>query len=398
MNLSIIIPMHNAEQSITAAIASVYQALGDRGFEVIVIDDASTDNSVAVVTALQAHYQELILLKVSDNQGAGHARNVGLEAAQGEYLTFLDADDHYLGTALGDVLQLTQQHDADVSLFSYQVLDSGGNVSERLLARDNEVWQYLRPQCDRICTLTEASASLRLAGFPWNKMIKKSYADSIGLQFSETMVLNDSFVHFQSLLAAQRMLLLNTEVVAHHYEPSTQQLTNVHDIRRISSLVVLDQLASLYQAHPDYVAYLPFLYAFEDDIYTWMFKHTTPEFKDFLAEKYLALKQDRQCNIQHQIKVSNKKILVYGLGWKMMEYLDAMSEHNQIVGFMDSDLLKAGKTVFGYEIFHPLQKHLPEFDLIVICSSFEQEIKNNIQGVSIDKIKSVNDIVVNFII
>jgi glycosyltransferase involved in cell wall biosynthesis len=91
--VSVVIPAHNAADTIQRALAS---ALGQTGVvaEVIVVDDASTDRTHALAAA--ADPGRVRVIKLSANGGAAYARNQGLAAARGRFIAFLDADDEWL--------------------------------------------------------------------------------------------------------------------------------------------------------------------------------------------------------------------------------------------------------------------------------------------------------------
>lgn len=92
--VSVVIPCHNAEATIGRAIASVL-AQTRRPLEVIVVDDASTDATPARLSQLQALHGAhwLSVLRLPANRGPAAARNAGWDAARGDYVAFLDADD-----------------------------------------------------------------------------------------------------------------------------------------------------------------------------------------------------------------------------------------------------------------------------------------------------------------
>jgi glycosyltransferase involved in cell wall biosynthesis len=96
--ISVIIPMFNAEDTIIEALDSVRdQTVGSENFEIIVIDDGSTDNSSHLVENYIQENPELnILLMSQENKGVSSARNVGLMSSEGDYIAFLDADDVWL--------------------------------------------------------------------------------------------------------------------------------------------------------------------------------------------------------------------------------------------------------------------------------------------------------------
>ncbi|MFN3940241.1 MAG: glycosyltransferase family 2 protein [Chitinophagales bacterium] len=96
MKISVIIPVYNAEKFVEAAVLSALaQPETD---EVILIEDASTDNSAVVCAQISEKYDKVKLLKHPDgrNHGAGASRNLGIAHAANAYIAFLDADDYYL--------------------------------------------------------------------------------------------------------------------------------------------------------------------------------------------------------------------------------------------------------------------------------------------------------------
>ena len=113
--VSVIIPMYNAAKFIPQTLESLlYQTMTD--FEVIIIDDCSTDNGVEVVKNYAKKFDgRLRLIKLSKNTGMpGLPRNEGIKAARGKYIAFLDSDDLFTKNALEDLSTLAEQFQADV--------------------------------------------------------------------------------------------------------------------------------------------------------------------------------------------------------------------------------------------------------------------------------------------
>jgi len=104
--VSVVIPVYRAEHSIAHAIASVTDQ-GVDGVEIICVDDYSPDKSANVIEALQGTLPALRLIRHSANQGPGPARNSGIEAARGDYIVFLDADDFLIDGGLRHLKQKT---------------------------------------------------------------------------------------------------------------------------------------------------------------------------------------------------------------------------------------------------------------------------------------------------
>ncbi|QVJ80406.1 Glycosyl transferase family 2 [Prevotella sp. khp1] len=104
--ISVVIPLYNKETSIAntlnCVLAQTYQ-----DFEIVVVDDGSTDNSAAIVDTFKDHRIRLIR---QPNGGVSVARNTGIKEAKGEYVAFLDADDKWLNGHLENLAQLIKKY------------------------------------------------------------------------------------------------------------------------------------------------------------------------------------------------------------------------------------------------------------------------------------------------
>lgn len=111
--ISVILPVFNGKRFIAKAIESVLdQSLKD--FELIIVDDGSTDSTREVIDSFD---DERIILISQPNQGPGQARNSGLEVASGEYVMFLDADDWFCSDALETAYNEAKSKSTDISIF-----------------------------------------------------------------------------------------------------------------------------------------------------------------------------------------------------------------------------------------------------------------------------------------
>jgi glycosyltransferase involved in cell wall biosynthesis len=96
--VSLIICVYNGESHIGECLASLKDR-DDDSLEIIVVDDGSTDGTVALIRNLQNSFLSLKVVPLAANCGIGNARNVGLSVATGEYVYFLDSDDELLGSS-----------------------------------------------------------------------------------------------------------------------------------------------------------------------------------------------------------------------------------------------------------------------------------------------------------
>ena len=119
MELSIIIPVCNVEQYIGPCLESIYrQGLSDDVFEVIVVNDGSTDRSMDVIEDVKSRHHNISVI-YQDNAGPSVSRNVGMEKATGEYVLFVDSDDLLMDHGLSVLLQKAIDTSAEMIVSDY---------------------------------------------------------------------------------------------------------------------------------------------------------------------------------------------------------------------------------------------------------------------------------------
>ena len=127
-HLSIIIPAFNAEATINRCLDSVYSLpISEDAFEVIVVDDCSTDHTVDLIRAYEKKHPNLILLAQLQNHRQGAARNRGLGVAKGEYIVFLDSDDEIVSGAVS-ALNVSRKNSLDMAIMRFERFSSDGHL------------------------------------------------------------------------------------------------------------------------------------------------------------------------------------------------------------------------------------------------------------------------------
>lgn len=123
MKLSIIIPVCNVEKYIGPCLESIYrQGLSDGDFEVIVVNDGSTDNSMKVVEDIRFHHHNIQIIH-QDHAGPSVCRNEGMEMAKGEYVLFVDSDDLLMDNGLTVLLKKALDTSADMVVADFMRLN-----------------------------------------------------------------------------------------------------------------------------------------------------------------------------------------------------------------------------------------------------------------------------------
>ncbi|MCL2680973.1 MAG: glycosyltransferase [Streptococcaceae bacterium] len=135
INVSVIIPVYNAEKYLRECLKSLLnQTLSD--IEIILSNDGSTDGSIPSIQDLIDSNAHIKLLE-NINQGAAIARNKGLEIAQGKYISFVDADDIVKPDFLKELFQACEKDDLDLVCGSFEAIHGDGR--QNLMPRNKEV-------------------------------------------------------------------------------------------------------------------------------------------------------------------------------------------------------------------------------------------------------------------
>ena len=172
--ISVIIPLYNKEGSIAQALDSV-MAQECQDFEVIVVDDGSTDGGAAVV---ENYGDPRIRLVRQENAGVSAARNRGIEEAKGEYVAFLDADDVWMPGFLSEIVALQREFPECWAQATNYVFNSNGVKSPTILRKVPfsgergvlvnyfEVASCSHPPVCSICVCIERRLLQEIGGFP----------------------------------------------------------------------------------------------------------------------------------------------------------------------------------------------------------------------------------------
>lgn len=136
--LTIIIPVYKAEKYLNQALDSVLlQSFS--GFEIIAVNDASTDSSLSILTGYQKKDNRLKVIDLKENKKQGFARNLAIQKAQGDFIVFLDADD-FLGPNTFSYLakRIKKRPETEVFVWGYRLCNAKGKIKKTLLPQKPE--------------------------------------------------------------------------------------------------------------------------------------------------------------------------------------------------------------------------------------------------------------------
>ena len=131
-NVTIITPSYNCSQFILETINSVL-AQSYNKWEMIIVDDCSTDNSVGVIERYIDNDKRFKLIKLNKNVGSAQARNTALEYATGRFIAFLDSDDIWYPDKLEKQILFMLDRKVPISFTSYELIDENSISKNRII-------------------------------------------------------------------------------------------------------------------------------------------------------------------------------------------------------------------------------------------------------------------------
>lgn len=123
--VTVVMPMYNAERFLAAAVESVRNQT-HKNWELLIIDDCSKDSSLALAKEYARKDERVSVIENAVNQGVARTRNVGITAAQGDYIALLDSDDVWAPQKLERQLVLLEWENAELAYCSYDFIDETG--------------------------------------------------------------------------------------------------------------------------------------------------------------------------------------------------------------------------------------------------------------------------------
>ena len=151
--VSILTPTFNAEKFIRATIKSVQEQTYEN-WEMILVDDASTDNTVSIIEDFAQRDNRIKLFKLSENRGNGFARNAALNKATGKYIAYLDADDLWFPSKLEKQIQFLNANNLHFTFSYYDSIDEEGNNLNRRVESPNPLIYKQLFFCNYVGNLT----------------------------------------------------------------------------------------------------------------------------------------------------------------------------------------------------------------------------------------------------
>lgn len=211
--LSIVMPVYNVAPFLDASILSVL-AQTFKDFELIIVNDASTDNSRNIIDMFAKMDQRIraIHLEMNTLGGAGIPSNIGIKSAKGKYLGFVDSDDFVPNDAFETLVSLAEKHSAELVIGDFATFDeSARNVKP---AYDGGKWHNM--PLNQVINIEKRPLLYHLAPVPWRKLYKMDFMRQYNLLYPEgDYFFEDNPLHWDVLTKASRVVVTK-KIISYH--------------------------------------------------------------------------------------------------------------------------------------------------------------------------------------
>lgn len=195
--IGIIIPVYNLEKYISTCLNSIFSQDANMDlFEVVIVDDGSSDNSLSTINSMAGSYSNIKVIS-QRNSGVSAARNRGIMACNSDFITFLDADDELYANSLSRIVSFLKTYgDTDVAYFNSFLKSSSGDLE---IINDWD-WKYKETKSYKKMDLLKHNSFLN-GGCVWGCIYRRSYIIDNSLFFADGIVNNEDSIFNYRLLS-----------------------------------------------------------------------------------------------------------------------------------------------------------------------------------------------------
>lgn len=201
--ISIIVPVYNSKEYINKCLDSILNQSYEN-FEVILINDGSTDNSLLILEEYETNDKRIKVFSI-DNAGQGNARNVGLTKSSGEYIAYIDSDDHIEQNYLELLVSKAKSNSSDLIVCKYnRIFEKKSNFFERNFDYSFEFYEERTVVLDELPSLI-----LSVPNSPWGKLFKTDFLVKNKIEFPVGLKYEDATFTQKVLSCNPKIDLIN---------------------------------------------------------------------------------------------------------------------------------------------------------------------------------------------
>lgn len=428
-------PIYNGEKYMEETLDSLLRQTY-KHFEVICIDDASTDSTSNILKRYREIDERIRVLENNERSGAAFSRNRGIHAAKGKYITFLDADDIFEEEMLESAFTTIEKYDTDIVIYGILQASSEHIYEKKTIYRNA---QFRKKYCAAPFYVRQCQPDTIAywGNSPCNKLYRKSFVENNNLEFQSLQSSNDVYFVNMALFLAKKIIMLNdtrvmvyvrdhgektriscnknpmcayqaalkfgrelvergvfSGVFRHYYffvffllkfsllnTKQEERARQFYDFLQNEGIDTISSLSQECYENQDLFTYnLLENFKYKDfDSLWWRYETVFAYRLDMNAGKILS--------VFRNYKKAGKRIALWGAGINGKIFLDFLCDHNlKLEEVIDKDEKKQGE-LLGEYIIKPLEKAIRNIQVVVVCtSSLYQAVKEELHEKEVEVI------------
>ena len=223
IKVSVIVPVYNVEKYLHRCLDSIInQTLKE--IEIICVNDCSTDSSLNILENYKDKEDRIIIINHQKNLRLAAARNSGMKAAKGEYISFIDSDDYIENNFLENLYKSAKNNDADISCARVEEFINNNYQDENYV----NFWSFYNKNSD-ILIKPEDKFGYIYSCAVWNKIYRRYFININNIRFYEDLYIEDvPFTHATAILSNKIVLVNDT----HYYYNRGNISSNMMDAKK----------------------------------------------------------------------------------------------------------------------------------------------------------------------
>ena len=332
--ISLIMPVYNAEKYLAEALESVFRQTF-KDYEVICVDDGSTDNSLKILQEFASKHENMTVI-TQENKRVSAARNAGFNVSKGEYVQFMDADDVLRDNAFELAYKKISETNADMVVFCYERL-----IKDKIVGNNiHNLQKYIKKPED-------LELFFQLMRFIWDKLYKKDFLLKNNIYFKEDVIASEDIFFMLDCFSKEPAFECMQEVL-YIYRDAENSSTHRWDWTKLS----LDA----------------FYIILESDLY----KTSSQKFKDLILIRYI-ISLSHWYIVQKKYRKENKARL-----HKLIDYLYENYSSEVIDEWIDFLKYKIGYTKTKFDNIFSVNKFYFKNEKHIVVTIFGLKIKKSI--------------------
>lgn len=240
--VSIIVPVYNVEQYLKKCVLSILEQ-SFQMFEIILVDDGSTDSSGALCDEL-AELDDRIQVIHQKNKGLSGARNTGLKRATGEFITYLDSDDSLHKNCLEILYKNAVQYNAAVSVCNYRLVWE--QKEEENPSKEKEYQAHVYTGREAACKIVKENSRFMITA--WGKLYRRELIPL--LEYPEGKTHEDEFVTYRILYSVEKVVVSEQPLYL-YLQRGNSIMNGGYGVKRLDKLIALKDAIAYFQGEYD---------------------------------------------------------------------------------------------------------------------------------------------------